>query len=783
MKIFKYTVLAIFLGCLVASAITLWKLYSIAQTLPPVEQITSYRFNEPSMVYDVNNRVIAELGNERRYPIQIDEMPLQIRQAVIAVEDARFYEHNGIDLIGISRAVVTNIKSGRFAEGGSTLTQQLTKNIFFSPEKKLIRKYKEAVLAYRIDNYLTKDEILEFYLNFVNFGRGGYGVQAASVNYFGKNASDMTLAECALLAGIPKAPAIYAPHISYEKAFDRRNYVLLRMHENGFINEEQYLTAIEEPIVITDTVPLRLRHAGYFLDYVLKYLSDELGISEPQNQGLKVYTTLNVDYQASAEAAIRSNLRENTKRQGYFGRVGSINIALDNDTTLAMTGDGTEILAEPKSLLSVPSYLSAMGYKKAIVKDIDDEKLTISLDNGTAGVVMLIDSRWASPVSTEKNRPQLSDFRTILAVNDIIYVTHKQDDRYLLEQDPPMESALLALDPQTGAILAMVGGFAFEKSMFNRAVQAKRQVGSVFKPLVYSVALETGQQVMSKVLDAPILSTPDDNGMTWRPKNFEDRYYGVTTLKEGLTRSRNIVTIRVSERVGLKRILNYAKLFGITSELQSDLSVTIGSGSISLQEMVYAYTTFPNMGKRPSSPYFVTKVEDSDGNILFEIAPPEHVDVIKPKTAQIMTDLLINVVEQGTGARAKAIHRPVGVKTGTTNENRDTWFVGFLPNLVVGVWVGFDEFKTGMAAAGAQSAGPAWVEFVNAVVPTLPLAVFPVAEDVLYQRVNLDTMEPTNDFIGENISFEPYSIEPPPPVDDNATDTPPISAGVTTTEQ
>ncbi|MDR0454720.1 MAG: PBP1A family penicillin-binding protein [Deferribacteraceae bacterium] len=759
-RILRYTVLAVFLGVFAGVSLTGYHLYKLAHTLPSVEEITRYRMSQPSMLYDETGAVIAELGNERRYPIPISKMPVYLQQAVIATEDARFYEHSGVDFLGIFRAMLTNVKSGRFAEGGSTLTQQLVKNIFFTKEKKLIRKYKEAVLAYRLDKYLTKDDILEFYLNYVNFGRGGYGVQAAAVNYFGKNAADLNLTECALLAGIPKAPGIYAPHLNLDRSQQRRNHVLLRMYENGYINEDEYLKSIEEPIVITETIPLRLRHAGYFLDFVLRYLSDELEISEPQNKGLKVYTTLNVTFQDKAEDAVRNNLLKTSKRQGYFGPAGKISDSPDEEIVLAGNVDGDPVVINnsPESLLQIPPYLAVLGFKKAVAVKVDDQQVSIKIDNNTSGVLKLIDNRWAR--AENSNSGQLNSFKTILEPNDVIYVLPKEKEQgvYLLEQDPPMDAGLVAIDSKTGAIKAMVGGFAFEKTMFNRAAQAKRQVGSSFKPIVYATAIEYGMQPMTKILDAPVITSPNERGKVWRPKNFEDKYYGETTIKEGLTRSRNIITIKIAERLGIRRVLDMAQKFGITSDLPADLSITIGSGSVSLLEMVYAYSVFPNMGTRPANPYFVTKIEDSEGNILYEMSPPAHVRVIRPDTAHIMTDILINVVENGTGARAKAIPRPIGAKTGTTNENRDTWFIGFMPNFVVGVWMGFDEFRELGSETGSQAAAPVWVEFVNSVLPYIPRAVFPVADGVIYRKVDLINWEPTDKLESENISFEPYSF-------------------------
>jgi penicillin-binding protein 1A len=778
-KFFLFGILPVFFGSIAGVIILSVIIYKATRDIPSIEELTQFRLNQPSMVYDSTGKVIAELGTERRYPIRISEMPMSVRLAVVAVEDARFFEHNGIDMLGIIRATLKNIRAGRLAEGGSTLTQQLVKNIFLSPEKKFVRKFKEAIIAYQIDKYLTKDEILEYYLNQVNFGRGGYGLQAASINYFGKNAKDLNLAESALLAGIPKSPRLYSPHITNNKdrSLQRRNYVLLRMYENAFVTEDEYLNAIEEPLVIIDNPPTRQRFAEYFLDYVLKYITEDLAIDAPQNRGLKVYTTLNMEFQEKAEAAVRNNLQATAARIGYFGPVGHLSeITEEKPPVLTdFTEEDGVIYVPPtlEDLLEVPSYLKQNGFKKAVVSKVDTAELSITFKDNTTGRVKLSSSLWAKPASNTKDR-RLDDFRKILKDNDIVYVVpandKKEKDLYFLTQDPPMEAALLAVDPQSGAVLAMVGGYSFEKTMFNRATQAKRQVGSVFKPIAYSVALEEGLQPMSKILDAPIISQPDENGMIWRPKNIVDEYRGETTLKEGVTKSINVATIRMSEKLGLKKILAYSKSFGITSDLANDLSITIGSGSISLLEMVYAYSVFPNMGTRCAAPYFITKIEDTDGNILFEFEPPEHIQVLKPYTAQVMTDILMNVVQNGTASRAKVIRRPIGAKTGTSNKYRDAWFVGFLPNLVVGVWTGFDDYSVDVnLGTGAQSSLPTWVEFVSAIVGKIPPAVFPVTQGVKYIKVDNKNWEPVSDAIWEDTSFEPYIEENLPGAHDNQT--------------
>ncbi|AEI14790.1 penicillin-binding protein, 1A family [Flexistipes sinusarabici DSM 4947] len=716
--------------------------FKLNSELPSIKQLKDFKYKQPTILYGQDNKTIAELGSKRRYPVSLEKIPDKLEKALIAVEDSRFYEHDGIDLKGIVRAFFVNLKAGRIVEGGSTLTQQLVKVIYLTPERKLKRKVKEAILAYKIDNYLTKDKILELYLNQVYFGRGAYGVEAAARFYFGKHVSDLTLAECAMIAGLPKAPGYYAPHINPDEAKERRNHVLYRMYEEGFITEDEYNQASQTEINIIDEAPNMRRTASYFVDYVISNLEKELNINDLESRGFKVYTTLNMKFQKLAEKAVKKNLADVTNRQGYFGPIGNES---DNDID--------------KKLEDISYITEEKNYIIAKVSEVGRYKAEIKIDNKTASI-FLRDSRWAHPYKGDSNR--LGDLRTIIKEGDYILVKNTGTDDepyYELTQEPQVEGSFMVINPKTGAILTMVGGYDYGKSMFNRAVDARRQVGSLFKPVVYSAAMENGYNPMSLVFDAPIIKTMENKNEFWRPENFEKEFYGFTTLKKALTKSRNVVTIKLADQIGVSTIKNYAEKFGITSDLANNLSISIGSGAISLKEMVYAYSVFPNMGER-MKPFYVTKVVNRSGEIIYEQKPVVAERTLKPETAQIMTDMLINVIENGTGRRASHIHRVMGGKTGTTDDYIDAWFVGFTPNLTIGSWTGFDDYKTiGNLETGARAALPAWIDFTEDAVKYRDYEVMPSTDNVYYYKVDKETHKITDSY-SEQYSFEPFYKNP-----------------------
>lgn len=771
LRILLYFILAMFiLGIIGIIGIGIY-IYILNKELPSTDEFSRFKYSEPMVVYDSSGRVIAELGAERRYPMSINDMPDYVYHAVVAVEDGRFYEHSGIDLWGIMRAMVTNLKAGRMVEGGSTLTQQLVKVIYLSPERKLKRKIKEVIIAYKLDKELTKEQILELYLNQVNFGRGAYGIQAAAINYFGKKVQDLTIAEAAMIAGIPKGPSIYAPHLNMNRSIKRRNHVLRRMHELNYITDEEYQTALNEKVNLAASVPSRLRYAGFFMDYVHKYIEEELKIKDAQNIGIKVFTTLNLDYQIEAERAVTKSLLDIGKREGYKGPVGvwdimnTDNLTEDDEEVYEVDVETEEIVEDNNSIKYIaldnntPSYLKDFGIMKAAVTKVDVEQLDLLLPDNSTGILRLSDNKWAHPESgTEQD-----NFTNVFKENDIIYVSKhaKEENVYMLEQDPDIEGALVSINPNSGEIYAMVGGKHYGKgSYYNRAVQAKRQVGSTFKPIVYSAAYESGFVPMSTFDDTPFIQeAKDGNDKEWRPKNFDGQFKGLMTLQKALQVSNNSVTVKLAQKIGIKKIIRYARLFGLTEEMPNDLSVSLGSVSASPLDMAYVYSVFANQGLRPEKPYFVTRVADIDNKTLFEFPAPKMVKVLEPVSASLMTDNLIKVVERGGAWRSRnAVNRVFGGKTGTSNDSKDGWYANVMPNFVTVTWVGYDNSsKMGEYAFGGNTAQFMWIDYFKSIEDKVPLALFKTPVGSYYYKTDNETFEITDTVTGK-FSFSIYPV-------------------------
>ena len=772
LRIILYIIGAMFALGVIGLVSVIVYIYILSLELPSTDEFSKFKYTEPMVVYDAKGNIIAELGAERRYPISIDQMPPYVYQAVVAVEDARFYEHSGIDPWGIARAMVSNIKAGKMVEGGSTLTQQLVKVIYLTPERKLKRKIKEAIVAYRLDKELSKEKILELYLNQVNFGRGAYGIQAAAINYFGKkDVKDLTLAEAAMIAGIPKGPSIYAPHLNMKRAVARRNHVLKRMLEVKFITQEEYEIAVKETVKLAESIPLRLRYAGYFMDFVHKYIEEDLKIEDAQNKGIKVFTTLNLDYQIAAEEALIKNLMMIAKREGYKGTLGKI--LVEDDTDVEQTEDEADnaVISEENDNSSVkyvrldndiPSYLKDLGYQKAVITEAAKNTLKIKLSDGSEGTINFKGNDWITNSKNEK----VKSFLDVFAADDMIYVSPVLKDNgstgeYMIEQNPDLEGAVVSMNPQTGEIYAMAGGMSYFKSFFNRAVQARRQVGSTFKPLVYAAAYESGYYPMSIFYDTPVIQESEKEGEEdWRPKNFDGQFMGEMTLERALQVSNNSVTIKLAQKIGIKKIIRYARLFGFTGDIPVDLSVSLGSLSASPLELATAYSTFANQGKRPSKPFFVTRVADIDNKTLFEFQQPEMTQVLDEKSASLITDNIIKVVEKGGAWRSRnAVNRMLGGKTGTSNDSKDGWFAGVLPNLVTVAWVGYDDYrKMGSYAVGGNTAQFIFIDYFKSINDKVPLTLFPAPVNAAYFKVNNDTHEITDSITG-NLGYSIYPVD------------------------
>ena len=631
-KLFKHSglgtiVLVTILCCLLLAVIGSSILYYILlKELPSIAALKDYRPSIATRVYADNNELIDEFFLEDRKVIKLADVPKIVIQAFVAAEDARFYQHRGFDLQGITRAFYKNIEAGRIVQGGSTITQQVAKSLYLSSERKYMRKIKEAILAYKIDKYLTKDEIMSLYLNHIYLGHGTYGIEAASHGYFGKSAKYLTLPEAALLAGLPKAPSSYSPFINFDKARQRQTYVLDRMVEDEYITQEEKSRALAIPIKLKSTRP-KEKIAPYFIENVRRYVLEIYGSDVLYKEGLEIYTTLNIDMQKAARDAVERGLQELEAREGY-------------------------------------------------------EK----------GVV---------------------------------------------------QGAFLCMDAKTGAVTAMVGGRDFKKSEFNRATQSKRQPGSSFKPFIYTAAFDKGMTPSTRILDAPIVyenrSSPDG---FWKPKNFDGKFNGPTTLRTALVQSRNIITIKVLQEIGVDYAAAYATNMGITSPLSKNLTMALGTSSVTLQEMVRAYGVLANQGKRVV-PFFIKKIVDRTGQV-FEETQVKSEQVIDPRIAFISSYVMQDVVESGTGRRAKSIGRPVAAKTGTTDDMRDAWFIGFTPSLVAGVWVGFDQERSlGKQEVGGRAAAPIWLYFMEKAVRGKPVEIFPVPDGIVFIKVDPHTGMPT----------------------------------------
>ena len=710
--------------------------------LPSVDKLRKYEPPTVSYVYDRDGNIVAEFFKQKRIVVPIEKIPKTLIQAFIAAEDAHFYEHPGIDLMGVARAMIKNIQAGSIVQGGSTITQQVTKSLLLTPERSWSRKFREAILAYRIDNELTKEEILYLYLNQIYLGHGAYGVEAAAQNYFGKHVWELNLPECALLAGLPSAPSRYSPCAHPRKALARRSYVLRRMQELGFVSQEEAREANQVPIDIVNCSDNLSPRLNYFTEEVRRTLLEKFGEDVLYNQGLKIYTTLDSRLQREAERAIDKGLRELDKRQGYCGPEDHM-----------VVYEIEKFLSRLKEI-QTPEMLKEGKIVKAIVLGIDQRKKIYRLSIGSWEAELPYSAvKWAllaKPYDFCKWRPPARFPDKLFKKGDVILVklgTRVSDTKkkcsvwtVSLEQDPVVQGALVCMENETGYVRALVGGRSFAKSQFNRATQALRQPGSAFKPIIYSAALDNGFNPLSVIVDAPIgFPDPSLKGY-WKPQNYGKRFYGPTYFREALIHSRNIVTIKILISIGVNKAIEYARNLGITAPLTPTLSLALGASGVSLMEMTSAYSAFANLGQRVK-PIMITKVMDRHGEVLFERTPSKEY-ALSPETAFVINHLLQEVVLYGTGQRVKALNRPAAGKTGTSNNLRDAWFIGYTPKLLTGVWVGFDNerYSLGRKETGAKAASPIWLYFMKEALRDQPINFFPPPPPgVVLLRINPET--------------------------------------------
>jgi penicillin-binding protein 1A len=710
--------------------ITGYVFYLMAR-LPKVDRLADYKPPVVSQVFGDDGSLVGEFYLERRIVVPIDRMPRKLIQAFVAAEDSSFYQHKGIDYFGIMRAAIKNLLSMRKKEGASTITQQVTKSMLLTPEKKFSRKIKEAILATRMEEKLSKDEILYLYLNQIYLGSGAYGVQVAAETYFGKNVDQLNLAEMAMLAGLPKAPNAYSPIKHLDKARERQSYVLERMVKEGYITPVEAEHARKTPIEIRSMKKVNNEQSAYFLENLRIQLEEKYGEDQLYKGGLKIYTTMNAEMQRAAYESVRNGLKAVDKRQGFRGPLKYLNES-EVDAFCAKVEEGidTAVLRTGETYQGV--VVGSNPGKGEILVRVGDRKGVLGRKNmAWAGRISMLNN-YGKP---EKGGKSSLTLGSVVEVSVVTPEINKEGAQFALDQTPEVQAALVAIDPRTGGIKAMVGGYDFRKSQFNRAIQAKRNAGSAFKPIIYAAALDKGLTPATIIEDSEV-EYPDGTGRSWKPKNYDGIYRGPVTMREALTYSINIVSVKIMEQIGAQYAAEYARRLGFTSKIEPNLALALGAASVSPLELTAAYAVFANKGMQVS-PQVITKVTDDNDTILQQAPPAVPNQVVPPETAYVITNLMQSVVASGTGHRASIIGRPVAGKTGTTNDSKDAWFVGYIPQLVAGVWVGYDQERSlGAGATGGQAAAPIWAEFMQKSVAALPIEDFEAPENVTFVLIN-----------------------------------------------
>lgn len=769
MKFFSTLISLGFFCCFIVFAIAFGVVLHFASDLPDYHQLANYKPLVTSRLYANDGSLMAEYATEKRSFLPIEHIPPHVVNAFLAAEDKNFYSHGGIDFMGLTRAMIINIKNigtGRRPMGASTITQQVAKNFLLSSEQSITRKIKEALLARKIEQTYTKDHILELYLNEIYLGQASYGVASAALNYFNKDVKDLTIEEVGYLAALPKAPNNYHPTRKHKQAIIRRNWVINRMFEDGYISKEEMEEAIKKPLEVVERPKNALRYSGYYAEEVRRFIVEKYGDDAMYNGGLFIRTSLDPKMQEVAVKSLQNGLLSYDKRHGWRGAQEKIELSADWQTEFEKR--------------VTPSHVPE-DWAYAVVTSVTNKEANIHLNTGETGKILLTTLSWARKALPDA-RIALQKVETVsqvLSKGDVIFVSpnNKKEQTYLLEQEPEVEGALISLDPHTGRVVAMVGGFSFYKNQFNRGVQAKRQPGSSFKPFVYLAALDSGYTPSTLILDAPIVMRLPD-GSVWKPKNYSKTFYGPTTLRVGLEKSRNLMTIRLAQATGMKKIADYARKFGIADDLQEVLSSALGAHETTLMKLVTAYGAFVNGGKK-ITPNLIDRIQDRDGNTIYkhDMRPcpdcigdvaspdkkPEIIDdreqIQDPISAYQMVNILTGVVERGTGRVARSIGRTVGAKSGTSNDSFDAWFIGFSPDLVTGVWVGFDNPKTlGANDTGGVVAGPIFRDFMKEALKNMKNVPFRIPEGVRLVRVNPTTGKASN---AQNVINEAFRLTDP----------------------
>ena len=740
-KIFILAAFLVFAGLIGVVSI----LWYYSNDLPDYKFLKNYKPPISSKLYSSTGQLLSEFSSEKRIFVPYNSIPQLVVNSFLSAEDKNFFKHPGVDAKGVIRATINNISnllSSKRLEGASTITQQVAKNFLLSNEVSIDRKLKEAILAFRIERALSKERILELYLNQIYLGEGSYGIASASLQYFDKPISELNYSEAALLAALPKAPSRYNPYKDIELAKFRRNLVLKNLFDNNYLNENKYKELIESEIKLKKRKSVYLENSNYYVEDIRKQIVDEYGFNKVYKQGFTINTPLNLNLQEHATKSLRKGLVEFDKKKGWRGPLKNIKYSSDwhknlNDYKLE----------------------KSIEWKLSIVKKINRFSAEIETIDGINGIIEYPSIDW-----TKKY------FEDIFSVGDIIYVEKIKENKFNLRQLPKVNGAMVVLDPYTGRVLAMSGGFSFKNSEFNRATQALRQPGSAFKPFVYALALENGYTPATLILDAPIVFDQGEDLKLWKPENYGKKFYGPSTLRTGVEKSRNLMTVRIAQNLGIEKIAKFAKELNIYEKPEKLLSLSLGSSETTLLKLTSAYSSFVNGGKLVY-PKFIDRIQDSEGNTIFNSEKREcegcneisylsdkipniknnFRQIFSKETAYQMTSILEGTVKRGTAKGLRDLNLDLAGKTGTTNKNTDTWFVGFSSNYVIGVYVGYDEPSSlGKYETGARTAMPIFKDFVKNAVKKNNARPFKVPQGIKMLVVNSKS--------GERASYNDESI-------------------------
>ncbi len=736
---------------LLSSVVILIVLWTFSNSIPDYRFLKNYKPPVSSKMYSGNGELVADFSKEKRIFVPYEAIPKNVINSFLSAEDKNFFSHPGVDAKGVMRAIINNIQnimSSQRLEGASTITQQVAKNFLLTNEVSINRKIKEAILAFRIERALSKERILELYLNQIYLGSGAYGVAAASLEYFDKSIKELNYNEAALLAALPKAPSKYNPYRNKKLAKFRRDLVLKNLLENNFIAQNDYLDFKGQPIELKKVKKVFLENSQYYIEDVRKNIIDKLTYEKVYNQGYNINTPINLDLQKIATQSLRNGLVAYDRRKGWRGPIKNIKYTQNWSNKI-----------EKKFKLE-----KSIGWQIAIVKKINQFNSIIETENNHEAEIKYKDISW-----TKK------DFEELFKEGDIIYVKKIDDNSYSLQQLPKINGGIVAIDPFTGRVLALSGGFSFKNSEFNRVSQALRQPGSAFKPFVYALALENKYTPSSLVLDAPLVLDQGIDLKKWKPENYGKKFYGPSTLRVGLEKSRNLMTVRIAQNLGIDKIVNFSKMMNIYQKPEELLSISLGSAETTLLSLTSAYCSFVNGGKL-IKPVLIDRIQDGEGNTIINNENRKCIDcdkisftgnefpkiednyqqVLSAQTAYQLTSILQGVVERGTGKKLKKLGLNLAGKTGTTNENTDAWFVGYTSNLVIGVYVGMDNPQTlGRFETGSKAALPIFEEFVKKAVKKSDARPFKIPEDITLMVVDPNTGNKAK-FSSKNTIIESY---------------------------